>query len=116
MSHNKSAEILIVKASALNKQPQAFQDYVYQYFERGEVFGEECYYAFIVYGFGHSSHQGKGIAPASSQLLLKKINNEPTSERLFTWIKCQLLDPKQTDICRLSHSWYGKDTYLCNKN
>lgn len=105
MSH-KDASIVFVKAETLRVHPQAFQDYINQYFELKNIGGVEYYFAFLVLSLSNLSYQApKGVARGHGCDIDLFKAGLPDNQRLSDWIYTKLKDPEQKDIIRISKDW-----------
>lgn len=105
MSSN-DASIMLVRAGTLHTHPQAFQEYVNQYFELKDIGGIEYYVAFLTLGLSNVPYQSPiGVARRHSCDVNIFKGELPDGQRLSDWISTQLQDTRQKDIIRISKYW-----------
>lgn len=105
MSHEK-ARVMLVKAKTLRTQPQAFQDYINQYFELKNIGGVEYYFAFLILSLSNLSCKApKGVARGHGCDIDLFKAGLPDGQRLSDWIYSKLQDHEQTDIIQISKDW-----------
>jgi hypothetical protein len=97
---HKLAGILVVPAEHLKNTPQAFQQYVADYFEKKEVFGKSCLVAFQALSVNHH-RKVPGVAPCHSvELMCYKEGLD--GRDLNEWIRSEV---KNGAIWQSEKSW-----------
>jgi hypothetical protein len=88
---HQSGSFMLVRADKLAETPQAFQDYVKDFFVLKNIFGMDCYVAIqtlsleIWDGSGHRN-KTEGIAPSHNCDVQRYKDGLPEGKRLFEWI------------------------------
>lgn len=103
---SSDASIMLVRAGTLHTHPQAFQEYVNQYFELKDIGDIEYYVAFLTLGLSNVPYQSPiGVARCHNSDINIFDGGLPDGQRLSDWISTQLQDPRQKDIIRISKNW-----------
>ena len=103
---SKDASIMLVRAETLHTHPQAFQNYVNQYFDPKNIGGIEYYVAFLTLSLSNVPYQSPiGVARCHNCDVNVFEGGLPDGQRLSDWISAQLRDPSQKDIVRISKDW-----------
>jgi hypothetical protein len=97
---HKLAGILVVPAEHLKNTPQAFQQYVADYFEKKEVFGQICLVAFQALSVNHH-RKVQGVAPCHSVDLMD-YEQGLEGQSLSEWIRNEV---KKGTIWQFEKSW-----------
>lgn len=100
------SSVIIVDAARLSETPEAFQQYVKEFFAPKTVLGKECLVASTVldWDYGHSTTV-KGSAPSHSLDLRRFTEGLKKDESLNDWIR-------KADGTYL-WQFYGRETHSC---
>jgi hypothetical protein len=77
--------VMLVDPELLSETPEAFQQYVKEFFTKKKVLGREVLIASTTISNGH--HGGKGIAPSHSVDLMRFKDGLKANESLNDWIR-----------------------------